>query len=245
MVEAKSPGSSNIAAVTTCSKKGKENGSLTSTLLDQKSSTSAKGRNRSKKIQQASQGRSSSETSSSSSSECPEKFRDQNFCQDSLQSSSKPPTKVFAATLPDLSQKKTALQSKENPTNKQIPGLSKECQPKELKSLSHIDPTSHESSLVDHLVEQYCAPQNTDPSCNLPQKSKILTIIQENNHQDDNPRKVEETERERSGFLLGSRALPSPSDALVFVPGQPIMSKPVVPSPSKTEQLVGKKTRSE
>ena len=240
--EAKSPGSSNIAAVATCSKKVKENGSLTSTLLDQKGSTSAKGRNRSKKISQASQGRSSSETSSSSSSDYPEKSRDQKFCQDSLQSSSKAPTKVFAAALPDLNQKKTALQCKENPTNNQIPGLSKECQPKEPKPLTHLDPTSHESSLVDHLVQQYCAPQNADPSCNLPQKSKILTIIRENNHQDDNPRKVEETEKERSGFLLGSRALPSPSDALVFVPGQPIMSKPTVPSPSKTE-LVEKKTR--
>merc|ERR1719317_1028548 len=106
---------SSMAAVATFSKKVKENGSLTSTLLDQKSSTSAKGRNRSKKISQASQGRSSSETSSSSSSECPEKSRDQNFCQDNLQSSSKAPTKVFAAALPDLNQKKTALQSKENP----------------------------------------------------------------------------------------------------------------------------------
>merc|ERR1712038_1519596 len=179
--EAKSPGSSNIAAVATCSKEVKENGSLTSTLLDQKGPSSAKGRNRSKKISQASQGRSSSETSSSSSSECPEKPRDQNFWQDSLQSSSKAPTKVFAAALPDLNQKKTALQSKENPTNNQIPGLSKEGQPKEGKPLTHIDPTSHESSLVDHLVQQYCAPQNTDPTCNLPQKSKILTIIQENN----------------------------------------------------------------
>merc|ERR1719192_2682973 len=243
-VEAKSPGLSNIAAVATCSKKVKENGSLTSTLLDQKGPTSAKGRNRSKKISQASQGRSSSETSSSSSSECPEKSRDQNFCQDSLQSSSKAPTKIFAAALPDLNQKKTVHQSKENPTNNQILGLSKESQPKELKRLSHLDPTSHESSLVDHLVQQYCAPQNTDPTCNLPQKSKILTIIQENNHQDDNSKKVEETEKERSGFLLGSRALPSPSDALVFVPGQPIMSKPEVPSSSKTE-LVEKKIRSE
>ena len=85
----------------------------------------------------------------------------------------------------------------------------------------------HYSNLVDQLVEQNC-PETVDQSCKLPQKSKILTIIRENSQTDDFQHdssvgqigSPEEADHEgSSGFLLSSKPDLSPGNSLVFVPG--------------------------
>ena len=216
-------------------KVSKENGSLTSSLLEK---VPAKAKSKSRKLPaQGVQQRSSSETSSSSgegpdSSLMPGKTRDQN---------SKLPSKPFVSSMSDVDKSNQA-----KPTSSQICGIERQSRSDNAKPQPHLDQTSHQSHLVDRLVHSLC-PQSTDPSFNLPQKSKILTIIQENNHQEDIPSRRgqncngEDLEKDRSGFLLGSAALSPPSDSLFFVPGQQA-SKPVA-STAKTDVEV--KTMSE
>lgn len=205
-----------------CQKKvSKENGSLTSSLLKEK--VPAKGKSKGRKLQGIQQ-RSSSETSSSSGEgqdlSVKGKARDQNFCSESLYSGSKLPSK------PILDENKCGQavpQYDEKPNSNRTERRSRSDNVKPHQT--HLDQqTSHQSHLVDRLVHSLC-PQSTDPTFNLTQKSKILTIIQENNHQEEVPSgggQNIDTEKDRSGFLLGSAALPPPSDSLLFVPGQQV-----------------------
>ena len=208
-----------------CPKKvSKESGSLTSSLLEK---WPAKAKTKSKKSQ-----RSSSETSSScgdgSDSPLTGKTRDRK----------KPPSKAFVSEVNKL---KHAVHQKETKTAcTRFPGIEKQSGLANIKPHSNLDPTSHQSHLVDHLVQQYC-PQN--PGFVVSQKSKILTIIQENNQQEEKDARGGQTREldaaeDRTGFLLGSgTALPPLSDSLFFVPGQQVLST------SKTE--VGVKPISE
>jgi len=225
-----------------CPKKvSKETGSLTSSLLEK---VPAKAKSKSRKLQvQGIQQRSSSETSSSSG-EGPEssplsKTRDQKFCTKNLHPGSKPPSKPLVSFMSDVDIRNHAsLQYETKAASNETCGIERQIRPDNVKVQTQLDQTSHQSHLVDRLVQQYC-PQSTDPSFNITHKSKILTIIQENNHQEDVPPRggqksdVKDIERDRSGFLLGSAALPPPSDSLFFVPGQHVSKR--VPSPPKAE----------
>ena len=231
--KATTPAKSHSSGSLVCPKKvSKENGSWTSSLLEK---GPAKGKSKSRKLQQGIQQRSSSETSSSSSegldSSPMGKTRDQKLCPESLNSGSKQPSKPLVSSMSDVNKKNhaTILPYETKPSSNQISGLERQSRPDHAKPQIEVEQeTSHQSHLVDRLVQQ-C----TDPSFNLTQKSKILPIIQENNHQEEIPSgggRNSDIEKDRSGFLLGSVALPPPSHSLFFVPGQQVSkTKPSTP----------------
>merc|ERR1719369_1005036 len=101
----------------------------------------------------------------------------------------------------------------------------------------NVEDSLHDSKLVEELLGQNC-PESFDPSCKLPQRSKMLTLIRENSNSDYSfEGSVGEIgsnkEKEMVKGGLSGKSLPSgfiidtsnpsierkPSNCLIFVPG--------------------------
>jgi len=125
------------------------------------------------------------------------------------------PTKTYASTVRDVNKATTDTQ----------------------QQTYNIEDSLHDSKLVEELLGQNC-PESFDPSCKLPQRSKILTLIRENSNSDYSfkgsigeigSNKDKESAKEcsnegtklPSGFIIDSQTADQkkPSECLVFVPG--------------------------